>query len=965
MLECGSKWRRWDLHIHTPDTANNDQFTDWDNYLAALEGQSEVKVLGVTDYLTINNYSKLKAFRDAGRLKNIDCLIPNIEFRLAPPTDKDTPVNIHLLISPEATDHEQHINDALARLHVEYNKHQYSCTREQLIAMGRAVDPSITDDRGALDKGASQFKVDFSKLRSWFEQERWLSENSIIAVSGNKDGLSGFLIGGGWAATREEITRFSKVIFCGRPGEIDFWLGREQPTNRIDFMRKLGGPKPCIHGSDAHKLEELFKPDNGRFCWIKADTNFEGLKQILLEPAERVHIGPTPPAYHDQARVIESVRLDGGGAWFQNISIPLNRGLISIIGQKGSGKSALAELTAFAAGSWEPADSGSFLRRAGNLLNNLTVTLTWADGRQTSRLVGEGPLSTQGARYLSQRFVEKLCSDDRLGEELVREIEGVIFAYLDPTDTLNASSFQELRALKTDAITNEGGRLREDISRLIREEMNLRNTRAGIAQKRQQKDKLAAEASGLAKQIPVAATKQEQDAQTALLTKRTRLGELQNQIALLKQKRQRVLDLRSSVQAFSRDITRFEDEITPLLRGAGIPESEWPRFKPIFAQDYERSLQDRDNALNANILRLEGTPEKQTADCVASVQREIDELSKLESEDKARQNRVREIQTRLAAIAAETSRLDDEISQAEPLKLTIETTQTKRRDTYASYFSNLREEENVLRELYGPVHDKFASDTSSPHERELEFSIRRDINLDAWLERGGTLFDQRKTVPFGTMQELAKKARSILVPAWSSGDPAIISSAHENFLKAFRDKNLPSSAYARAGITPQDILLWLYDVDHIRLSYGLKYRGTELEKLSPGTKGIVLLILYLGMDLQDTRPLIVDQPDENLDNESIYALLTEYFRSAKKRRQIILITHNPNLVVNGDSEQVIVASAAVGKDGLPQITYDAGSLENSAVDGTGIRQKTCRILEGGNEAFLRRERRYSISNPGA
>jgi ABC-type cobalamin/Fe3+-siderophores transport system ATPase subunit len=90
---------------------------------------------------------------------------------------------------------------------------------------------------------------------------------------------------------------------------------------------------------------------------------------------------------------------------------------------------------------------------------------------------------------------------------------------------------------------------------------------------------------------------------------------------------------------------------------------------------------------------------------------------------------------------------------------------------------------------------------------------------------------------------------------------------------------------------------------HIRLSYGLKYNGTDLEKLSPGTKGIVFLILYLGMDTDDTRPLIVDQPDENLDNESIYELLTEYFKRAKERRRIILITHSPNLIVNGDSAQ--------------------------------------------------------------
>lgn len=139
----------------------------------------------------------------------------------------------------------------------------------------------------------------------------------------------------------------------------------------------------------------------------------------------------------------------------------------------------------------------------------------------------------------------------------------------------------------------------------------------------------------------------------------------------------------------------------------------------------------------------------------------------------------------------------------------------------------------------------------------------------------------------------------------------------------------------------------------------------ELEKLSPGTKGIVLLILYLGMDIGDTRPLIVDQPDENLDNESVYNLLTTYFKKAKTRRQIILITHNPNLVVNGDSEQVIVASCERRQNGIPHITYHSGSLEDIAPGDRGIRQQVCRILEGGSDAFLKRERRYSIARPPA
>ena len=184
----------------------------------------------------------------------------------------------------------------------------------------------------------------------------------------------------------------------------------------------------------------------------------------------------------------------------------------------------------------------------------------------------------------------------------------------------------------------------------------------------------------------------------------------------------------------------------------------------------------------------------------------------------------------------------------------------------------------------------------------------------------------------------------------------------EEFLTEFRNSDLPPRNYLRREVKYQDLLHWLYELDHIRLTYGLKYNGVELEKLSPGTKGIVLLILYLGMDVADTRPLIVDQPDENLDNESIYRLLTAYFKTAKSRRQIILITHNPNLVVNADSEQVIVAHCERRENGLPHIAYHSGALENDRSPGCSIRRDVCRILEGGSDAFRRRERRYGLAD---
>jgi hypothetical protein len=304
----GSDWRRWDVHVHTPDTILNDQFGTWDEYLSSIEAHPTVKVMGITDYMTITNYQKLREFKAYGRIPNIELLIPNIEFRIAPPTDRATAVNIHLLICPDDPNHEQETLNALGRLHWRYGKGNYSCVPDQLEALGRAFDPGIRDGGAGLRAGVTQFKVDFSRFREWYDGEQWLRQNSLVAVDAGETGLSGFQRDGAWAATRDEITRFSQIMFSGRPGEREFWLGQGTDENR-ETMKRLGGPKPCVHGSDAHDIAKLFNPAQDRFCWIKADPTFEGLRQILHEPRDRVFIGPTPPVYYDEARVIRKIKL--------------------------------------------------------------------------------------------------------------------------------------------------------------------------------------------------------------------------------------------------------------------------------------------------------------------------------------------------------------------------------------------------------------------------------------------------------------------------------------------------------------------------------------------------------------------------------------------------------------------------------------------------------------------------------
>ena len=149
---------------------------------------------------------------------------------------------------------------------------------------------------------------------------------------------------------------------------------------------------------------------------------------------------------------------------------------------------------------------------------------------------------------------------------------------------------------------------------------------------------------------------------------------------------------------------------------------------------------------------------------------------------------------------------------------------------------------------------------------------------------------------------------------------------------------------------------WIYSADHVTLNYSLEYDGLDIQRLSPGSRGVVLLLLYLAVDREETDPLIIDQPEENLDPESVYSELVQLFRTAAGRRQIIMVTHNANLVVNSDVDQVIIASCGpLEVDQLPDLTYQSGGLEDPE-----IRAGVCQILEGGEDAFRERARRLRL-----
>ena len=123
----------------------------------------------------------------------------------------------------------------------------------------------------------------------------------------------------------------------------------------------------------------------------------------------------------------------------------------------------------------------------------------------------------------------------------------------------------------------------------------------------------------------------------------------------------------------------------------------------------------------------------------------------------------------------------------------------------------------------------------------------------------------------------------------------------------------------------------------------------EFTKLSLGQQQSVLLALMLSAE--SSCPLIIDQPEDNLDGEFIYATLVPVLRRAKERRQVIIVTHNPNVAVLGDAELIIVMKAF----------NDRGSIvSRGSIDNPETQSAACAILEGAEEAFLRRAKMYGM-----
>jgi hypothetical protein len=988
MLNRGSEWRRWEPHIHAPGTAMNNQFsgpTAWQDYMAALEKATPtIEAIAVTDYYVTDTYEEVLRHKALGRLPKAELIFPNVELRLDVATAKGGFVNLHLFVSPEDPKHIEELQRLLSRLQFNVMQDRFDCTRADLIRLGKKADPNITDDRAALAYGANQFKVNFQKLREVFSESGWAKKNILIAVAGGAtDGTSGVREAAD-QTIRREIEGFAHVIFASSVAQREFWLG-DRDLSPAEVRARYGGLKPCLHGSDAHKLEDVATPFGDRFSWIKGGLEFDALRQACIDPAGRAYVGAEPPASATPSQVISTIEILDS-PWAATPVIPLNPGLVAIIGARGSGKTALADIIAAGCDSitdeaWNADEwaNPSFLVRARPLIGEGKVKVSWSAGEPSVRALdgsdANGPFAYERVRYLSQQFVEELCSSNGLTDGLLREIERVIFEAHPDDERDGALNFEEL--LEQRATRHRLAREREaeavaQISDRISTELEKEKMAATYESQAAQKKKLVdAYTADRAKLVSAGSEKRAERhtelagaANTLRATLRRFTGQRQTFLAMQDEvKDQRRNQAPESLrQAQSRH------------SNSGMTEKQWSAFMLDYTGPVDADLEGYVKWVDGKIAELKGIPPvpgdpnkpyfPDDTDLSklsqAMLDAEMSRLEKLVSADKETQRRYTALSGNIATETAALQTLNEKLKDAQGAKDRAKDLQRDREEAYGRAFDALVAEQSVLEALYAPLMERLSK--ASGTLKKLSFSVARVANVEQWAsEAEDGLIDLRKAGAFRGKGTLLQKANEVLKAAWETGDAAAVRSAMAEFRRLYQKELLDHSPVAHTDQVEfrawsKRFAQWLFSTDHISIRYGIDYDGVDIRKLSPGTRGIVLLLLYLALDDSDNRPLVIDQPEENLDPKSVFDELVHLFIDAKAHRQVIMVTHNANLVINTDADQIIIAESGPHPQGaLPPITYKSGGLENAE-----IRKAVCDILEGGEGAFQERARRLRV-----
>jgi len=239
---------------------------------------------------------------------------------------------------------------------------------------------------------------------------------------------------------------------------------------------------------------------------------------------------------------------------------------------------------------------------------------------------------------------------------------------------------------------------------------------------------------------------------------------------------------------------------------------------------------------------------------------------------------------------------------------------------------------------------------------EMVFSI--EVNYDPEdIDRISKGFNKGETSPYIVDQKKINLSKAITEP--------------DKFIEHMASGRQKLNRGEDVVALTQAVLTATRDMRFVAVLEGDRIGGFRKSSMTPGKQALFALTLILA-ESDEPWPLLIDQPEDDLDSRSVCDVIIKDLMRRKRERQIIMVSHNANLVIGADSEEIIVANRH-GDDRPNEndktFAYLTGSLEYSkpkdtkvkcVLESTGIREHACEILDGGVEAFQKRKDKYRI-----
>jgi len=925
----GSIWRKWDLHVHTPASLVNEYGADndatWEKFITDLEDLSDdYKVLGINDYLFIEGYRRLKHEKEVnGRLKNIDLLLPVIEFRiekLAGVEFRDVKrINYHVIFSDKVEPEiiQSQFLDTLQQHYVlgtdgtQWNR---AINRQSMEELGKKIKSSVPKDK--LDAYGSDAIEGFNNINIRDEEIRKSLAKDCF------DGLHLTAVGKtewdqlSWSdasiATKKTIINSVDLVFTSAESVAKFESAKEKLIAQKVNSRLLD----C---SDAHRYSDDTNKDRigMSYTWIKADTTFEGLKQIMYEP-DRLAISETRPL--EPTNTISSFTLNLPKK--ASIRIKQNDGTMKteefcfaetsgtyalspyfncIVGGRGTGKSTI--LNFLGQHSSEDNSSKDFWKKLSPSFDPKNPAIFSFDGVKQFEFVGQSEVESfamdkeaftnaiyiradilsSGALSQSEGQLEPLLEKLSDYQSTIIDISGLEdeVAQLDIEEDTLQKSVKITQSEKYETIVEQITNDSHDVQELATWRESIEEYRNAI-----QETQDSFEDDEDAEETDVSQTETVDDQAVPYVAEpyETAFAEARSsvQFALERIDESNFEDLIKKEEKLQAAIHKNEEALSQLLEKAGLSEE--------------------------NILQVKSAPQK--------LVRLKEQRFKLQKRIDEKAAKLTNYGTTMSKIGAAKDAFEKQIKSAiEPLNniLKEQAEQNKQKDIKEIRLEYYLDEQSVWLDIA----DNFYETFENYSEGERADLVRETIISNRTVFAG----DHEQIQQF-----IEKKMKG-------NGEAGYLRFLNEVFqekynydiFKAIRDRiSNDASTYRR-----------------IQVLYG----GRGIEHASFGQKctAVVVILMLFG-----NYPLIIDEPEAHLDGSLIANYLVPLIKHKKTNRQIIFATHNANFVINGDAEKIVILK----NDG--HTVFVETTIENDE------HREDLLKLEGGKEAFKKRSDKLKI-----